>query len=188
MSEKATTADKNAAAIERWPIAKVTPYARNARTVPETAIVKVAASIREFGFKTPMLVEPDGTIIAGHTRLLAAMRLGLETVPVIVCADLSDAQAKALRLADNRTAQETGWDMELLAIEMADLSSLDFDTSLTGFDVDEIAPKLPDPGDQSVSDPAAVWGVIVECDSETEQISLLASMSEQGYRVRALIG
>ena len=73
MSEKATTADKNAAAIERWPIAKVTPYARNARTVPETAIVKVAASIREFGFKTPMLVEPDGTIIAGHTRLLAAM-------------------------------------------------------------------------------------------------------------------
>ena len=104
--------------IQWWPTTKPLPYARNARVCPEAAIAKVAGSIKEFGFKNPILVDAEDVIIAGHTRLLAAQRLELYQVPVIVCADLSPAKAKALRLADNRTAQETTWDDELLAIEI----------------------------------------------------------------------
>jgi DNA modification methylase len=116
--------------------------------IPEAAITKVATSIAAFGFRNPMLIMTDGTLIAGHTRLLAAQRLGLEAVPVIVCADLDDARAKALRLADNRTAQETSWDYELLGIELADLSKLGLDLELTGFGQDELAQFLaaPTPG------------------------------------------
>jgi ParB-like chromosome segregation protein Spo0J len=99
-----------ALSIKSWPIDKPVPYVRNARVCPESAIAKVAGSIREFGFKNPILVDGEGTIIAGHTRLLAAQRLELPEVPVIVCADLSPAKVKALRLADNRTAAETSWE------------------------------------------------------------------------------
>lgn len=126
-------------AIELWPVEKPVAYARNARVIPDQAIGKVAASIKEFGFKNPILVDGEGVIIAGHTRLLAAQRLGLGEVPVVVCDDLTDAQVKAYRLADNRTAQESTWDYELLNIELGDLSTLDIDLSLTGFDPDELA-------------------------------------------------
>jgi ParB family transcriptional regulator, chromosome partitioning protein len=121
-----------------WPTTMPQPYAKNARVCPEPAIGKVAASIKEFGFRSPLIVDKAGVIIAGHTRLLAAQRLGLDEVPVIVCADLSDARAKALRLADNRTAQETSWDYALLNAELEDLVSDGFDVSLTGFDPDEL--------------------------------------------------
>lgn len=131
--------------IEQWPTARPIPYPRNARTCPEAAIAKVAGSIHEFGFRSPILVDGEGVIIAGHTRLLAARRLELETVPVIVCADLSPAKVKALRLADNRTAMETSWDDELLAIELEELLGLDLDLELTGFDEDEIAALLAEP-------------------------------------------
>jgi DNA modification methylase len=131
--------------VQMWPISRPIPYARNARVCPEEAISKVAGSIHEFGFKNPILVDGDGTIIAGHTRLLSAQRLELSEVPVIVCADLSPAKVKALRLADNRTAQETSWDDELLAIELEELLGLDVDLDLTGFDPEEIAAHLADP-------------------------------------------
>jgi len=131
--------------LEHWPITRPLPYPRNARVCPEQAIAKVAGSIHEFGFKNPILVDAEGVIIAGHTRLLAAQRLELETVPVIVCADLSPAKAKALRLADNRTALETSWDDELLALELEELLGLDVDLELTGFDEDEIAALLAEP-------------------------------------------
>jgi DNA modification methylase len=131
--------------IEQWPITRLLPYPRNARVCPEAAIAKVAGSIHEFGFRNPILVDGEGVIIAGHTRLLAAQRLELERVPVIVCADLSPAKVKALRLADNRTGQETSWDDELLAIELEELLGLDFDLELTAFDQDEIAALLAEP-------------------------------------------
>lgn len=131
--------------VEWWPVTRPLPYARNARQCPEQAIAKVAGSIHEFGFKNPILVDGEGTIIAGHTRLLAAQRLELPEVPVIVCADLSPAKVKALRLADNRTGQETSWDDELLAIELEELLGLDVDLALTGFDEDEIAALLAEP-------------------------------------------
>lgn len=134
------------ATLEWRPVESVIPYARNPRFVSETAISKVAGSIAEFGFRQPIVVDGEGIIIVGHTRLLAAQRLGLETVPVLVAADLSPAQVKAYRIADNRTAQETTWDYELLELEVDDLGELDYDLSLTGLDDDELA-DLHEDGD-----------------------------------------
>jgi DNA modification methylase len=123
--------------IQQWPVEKVFPYKRNPRH-NEDAVEKVAASIKEFGFRQPIVVDKDSVIIVGHTRLLAALRLGMKEVPVLVAADLSPAQVKAYRLADNRVHEEAEWDEELLALELGDLSKLGFGLEKTGFDVDEI--------------------------------------------------
>jgi DNA modification methylase len=123
--------------IQMWSVDKVIPYKRNPRRNDE-AVEKVAASIKEFGFKQPIVVDKDSVIIVGHTRLLAALRLGMKEVPVLVAGDLSPAQVKAYRLADNRVHEEADWDEELLALELGDLSKLGFDLGATGFDADEI--------------------------------------------------
>jgi DNA modification methylase len=128
-----------------WPIDKVIPYARNSRKIPERAIDKVAASIREFGFRVPIVVDKDGVIICGHTRLLAAKKLGLQQVPVHVADNLTPAQVKAYRLMDNRSHEETDWDLELLGPELEELRSLDFDLELTGFEEREIENLFADP-------------------------------------------
>ncbi len=96
-----------------WPIDKPIPYARNSRKIPERAIDKVAASIKEFGWRQAIVVDKDGVIICGHTRLLAAKKLGLKQVPVHVADNLTPAQVKAYRLMDNRSHEETDWDIEL---------------------------------------------------------------------------
>lgn len=127
--------------VEWRPVEDVIPYARNPRQATETAISKVAGSIHEFGFRVPIIVDGEGVIIAGHTRLLAAQRLGMETVPVLEAADLTPAQVKAFRIADNRIAEETEWDADLLELELDDLRELDFDLDLTGlseFDLDAL--------------------------------------------------
>jgi len=141
----ATASGEGRLAVEWWPIEKPTPYARNARVCPENAIAKVAASLTEFGWRQPIVVDEGGVIIAGHTRLLAAQRLGLETVPVHVAAGLTPEQVKAYRLMDNRSAQETSWDEELLPLELSELAGLDFDLALTGFEPDELAAFLAEP-------------------------------------------
>jgi DNA modification methylase len=123
------------------PIAKVHPYRRNPR-VNEAAVDKVAESIREFGWRQPIVVDKSMTVVAGHTRLLAALRLGLREVPVHVADELNDAQIKAYRLADNRVHEESTWNEELLKLELGDLSHLGFDLKLTGFDADELAALL----------------------------------------------
>src|SRR5678816_1347885 len=128
--------------IELWPIDKPIPYARNARKISDAAVAKVAASIKEFGWRQPIVVDKEGVIVAGHTRLLAARRLGLETVPVHVAANLTPAQIKAYRLMDNRSHEEAEWDMELLPLELEDLKTLEFDLGLTGFDDDELSRLL----------------------------------------------
>jgi len=130
---------RDALKVEVWKTERPQPYPTNARVVPDAAVRKVAASIKAFGFRNPILVDGEGVVIAGHTRLLAAEQLKLKVVPVIVCADLSPAKARALRLADNRTAQETTWEYERLNLELEELAGLDFDVSLTGFDPDELA-------------------------------------------------
>lgn len=156
--------------VEHWPIAKIVPYARNARIAPEAAIAKVAASIKEFGWRQPIVVDEEGVILAGHTRLLAAQRLGFEEIPVHVATGLTATQARAFRLMDNRSAQETSWDPELLPLEFSDLADLDFDLSLSGFEPDEIAAFLatanegrcdPDeivpPPEDPISKPGDLW-------------------------------
>jgi DNA modification methylase len=125
--------------VELWAIGRLAPFENNPRICPAAAVEKVAASIREFGFRNPCLVTADGVIIAGHTRVKAAQKLGLTDVPVIVCADLDDARAKALRIADNRSQEETSWDFELLADEIGALVAIDYDLSVLGFDPDELA-------------------------------------------------
>jgi hypothetical protein len=128
-----------------WPITKPTPYARNSRKIPERAIDKVAASIKEFGWRVPIVVDKDGVVICGHTRLLAAKKLGLQHVPVHVADTLTPAQVKAYRLMDNRSHEETDWDLELLGPELQELRDLDFDLELTGFNGREIDDFLSDP-------------------------------------------
>ena len=118
-------------------IDKLIPYSQNPRK-NESAIAKVAASIREFGFRQPIVVDSEYVVIAGHTRLLAAKQLGIIHIPVHIAEDLTDAQIKAYRIADNRTNEEATWDDELLKIELGDLEDKGFNLELTGFDTDEL--------------------------------------------------
>lgn len=124
--------------VQERPIDDIIPYARNARVISDVAIDKVAASIKEFGWRQPIVVDDQNVIIAGHTRLLAAKKLGLKVVPVHVAVGLTPAQVKAYRLADNRTHDESRWDEQMLSIELAELSDFDIGLDLTGFDTDEI--------------------------------------------------
>ena len=124
--------------IERWSVDALVPYERNARTITPAAVDKVAASIEEFGWRQPIVVDADHVIIVGHARLLAARKLGLTEVPVHVADNLTPGQAKAYRLMDNRSHEETSWDGTLLADCLADLRASDADLELTGFRSDEI--------------------------------------------------
>lgn len=135
--------------IEQRPLDALIPYARNARTHSEAQVAQIAASIREFGFNNPILVDGDSGIIAGHGRVLAARVLGLADVPVIELAHLSAAQKRAFILAENKLTERGGWDAELLALELADLEAQGFDLELTGFEAAEIASLL----ESQVSDP-----------------------------------
>tara|TARA_R100000655_G_scaffold53757_2_gene91731 strand:+ start:9196 stop:9708 length:513 start_codon:yes stop_codon:yes gene_type:complete len=124
--------------VERRKISSITPYARNSRTHSDEQISQIAASIKEWGFTTPILIDIDGEIIAGHGRLLAAQRLGLEEVPTMTAVGWSEAQKRAYVIADNKLALNAGWDDELLAIEMQDLQSVNFDIEKLGFNIEEL--------------------------------------------------
>jgi ParB-like chromosome segregation protein Spo0J len=130
--------------IELWPLERLRPYDRNARTHSAEQVAQIAASIVEFGFTNPILVDSSDGIIAGHGRLSAAQELGLKTVPVVVLDHLSDRQRKAYILADNQLALNAGWDTDLLRSELQDLAEQDFDLSLIGFSDDELADLLPE--------------------------------------------
>lgn len=125
------------------PVADLVPYVNNARTHSGDQVAQIAASIKEFGFTNPVLIDEARGIIAGHGRLQAARKLGLDTVPTIELRGLSDAQRRAYVLADNKLALNAGWDAELLALELADLAELDFDLSLIGFDDMELEALNP---------------------------------------------
>jgi hypothetical protein len=125
--------------IEFWPTGRPIPYARNARKISQSAVDKVASSIKEFGWRQPIVVDGEGVVIAGHTRLLAAKKLSLPEVPVHIAEGLSKQQVKAYRLMDNRSHEEAEWDKELLGPELLELEALDIDLALTGFDPDELS-------------------------------------------------
>ncbi len=129
-------------AVQYRPVAALIPYARNPRTHFDAQVAEIAASIREFGFTNPILVDGESGIIAGHGRLLAARQLGMKSVPVIELAGLSEAQKRAYIIADNKLALNAGWDTELLALELGDLKDLGFDLALTGFSEEELAGLL----------------------------------------------
>ena len=128
--------------IELLPIEGLIPYVNNSRTHSDEQVAQVAASIKEFGFTNPVLIDNDNMIIAGHGRIKAAMRLGLTEAPCIRLAHLSEAQKKAYIIADNKLALNAGWDDELLRLELGQLGEDGFDLSLTGFDDDELSKLL----------------------------------------------
>jgi DNA modification methylase len=141
--------------IEQRPIGNIRPYESNPRT-NDDAVGPVAESIRQFGFRQPIVIDGEGVIICGHTRYRAAMKLGLAQVPVHVARDLSSEQIRAYRIADNKTSELASWNMDLLGVELADLRSADIDWSLLGFDEDELARLLEPDTSNGLTDPEAV--------------------------------
>ncbi len=137
---------KDARQIEQWPIARLKPYSRNARTHSPEQVAQIAASIQEFGFTNPILVASDDGILAGHGRLAAAKDLGLQEVPVVVLDHLTPKQRRAYVLADNKLALNAGWDDSLLAEEITALHLEDFDLSVLGWSDDAIAGILDPEG------------------------------------------
>ena len=131
--------------IERWSVDRLIPYARNARTHSPEQVAQIAASIAEFGWTNPILVGADCVVIAGHARLLAARKLGISDVPVIVLDHLSESQRRALVIADNRLALNAGWDEEMLRVELEALREDEFNLDLLGFGVDEMDALLAEP-------------------------------------------
>src|SRR5690242_14650705 len=125
--------------LEFWPLERLIPSPRNARTHSDAQVAEIAGSIRAFGFSNPILVGEKGDVVAGHGRLAAARVLGLAEVPVIKLSGLTELQRRQLVLADNRIALNAGWDLEMLHLELKDLSSLGADLSLIGFTAQELA-------------------------------------------------
>src|SRR4051794_38124866 len=119
--------------VERWPTERLIPFARNARTHSEAQVSQIASSIREWGWTNPVLVGEDGTIIAGHGRVLAARKLRIADVPVMIAAGWTEAQKRAYTIADNKLTLNGGWDEEVLAVEFGELEVLGFDLDLIGF-------------------------------------------------------
>jgi ParB-like chromosome segregation protein Spo0J len=131
--------------IEQVKLDKLIPYARNSRTHSDAQVAQIAASIKEFGFTNPVLIDETGSIIAGHGRVMAARKLAITDVPSIRLTHLTEAQKKAYIIADNKLALNAGWDDEMLAVEFSELKGMEFDLDLTGFTTDEIlALKTPD--------------------------------------------
>jgi len=131
-------------AVETWPVERVIPYPNNPRRISQAAIEKVAALIQEVGWRQPIVVDEEGVIIVGHTRLKAAQHMGLKNVPVHIAHGLTPEQAQAYRLGDNRTHEEASWDRELLNLELTALDAAGFDLKLTGFDALELPTITPD--------------------------------------------
>jgi DNA modification methylase len=138
--------------IERRPVERLVPYARNPRTHTQEQVAQIAASIAEFGFVNPVLVGADGVIIAGHARVIAARKLGMGEVPVIVLDHLTPAQRRALVIADNRLAENAGWDEEMLRVELEALREDDFHLDLLGFEDAEIEALLAQPDEAFTGD------------------------------------
>ena len=158
--------------IELWKLSGVKPYPGNPR-LNDDAVEAVAASIREFGFRQPIVVDSEGVIIVGHTRYKAAQKLDLENVPVHVAKDLTREQIKAYRIADNKTAELSDWDYDLLPIELGELQASDYDLGLLGFDQDELA-KLLDPGvEDGLTDPDDVPAPLDEAITQPGDLWIL---------------
>lgn len=137
-------------------VSSLIPYARNSRTHSDEQVAKIAASIKEFGFLNPVITDGKNGIIAGHGRIMAAQKLGIEEVPTVEASHLTDAQRRAYVIADNRLALDAGWDDEMLRVEFAELSDAGFDLELTGFTLDEIDAFEPEQVAEGLTDEDAV--------------------------------
>ena len=172
--------------VKMVPIGEVVPYDKNPR-LNDKAVDAVASSIREFGFKVPIVVDGEGVVVSGHTRLKAAKSLGLTEVPVIVADDLDDTKIKAFRLADNKVAELADWDESMLAEELAELADLSYDMSQFEFDLDLGGDGGDDLGDMPEElNVMETFALNVIVGSEAEQAELYEEMLERGYDVKVV--
>jgi site-specific DNA-methyltransferase (adenine-specific) len=161
--------------IEWQSVEKLIPYAKNARTHSDEQVAQIAGSIKEFGFNNPILVDKDNSVIAGHGRLMAARKLGMDKVPVVELQHLTESQRKAYVLADNRIALNSGWDTSMLSLELQDLKD-DIDLSLLGFDPDELDALLnPIEETEGLTDEDAVPDVPDEPKTKLGDIYILGN-------------
>jgi ParB-like chromosome segregation protein Spo0J len=186
---------KAAQAIEHWPLDRLVPYERNARTHSAEQVAEIVASIKDFGFTNPILVDGNDGIIAGHGRLKAARELAMATVPVVVLDHLTPIQRRAYVLADNKLALNAGWDDSLLAEEITALHLEDFDLSVLGWsdtelasilDPDGIDDGLPPGADDPGKDYEQKYAVAVECTDEAEQERVYEDLTARGMTCRLL--
>jgi len=171
--------------IKEIEVSKLIPYANNSRTHDDAQVAQLAASIKEFGFRNPILVDGVG-IIAGHGRLMAARKLGLDKVPTIDCSDMTEIQKKAYIIADNKLALNSGWDSELLKLEITDLQNTDFDLTKLGFSEIELANLFDELKDVQIDDLdyKAAFSIVVDCKDEQEQEKIFNELDQKGYKCR----
>lgn len=180
--------------VETWPIERVLPYSKNARKRTPESVEKIVASIKEFGWVQPIVVDAAGVIIIGHGRRDAAISMGLEEVPVVVANNLSPGQVKALRIADNRIHEESSWDIEMLGAELLEMKFEGVDLGTTSLDFDEIigdvfgsSGKKKKKKQTESQNGDLEFKVVVDCVDEQHQTMLLAKFKQEGLKCRALI-
>jgi ParB-like chromosome segregation protein Spo0J len=174
------------------PIEELIPYVNNARTHSDEQVAQIAASIKEFGWTNPILVDGDKGIIAGHGRLAAARKLKMNQVPAIQLDGLSETQKKALILADNKLALNSGWDYDLLKIELDQLSEIGFDLEVVGFDANELSTimfgeeleeKTPEEFNGNTENK---WQLLIEYESENDLANAYDKFMEQGIKCKII--
>lgn len=180
--------------VERRPLADLIPYARNARTHSDDQVAQLAASMKEWGFTVPILIDETGEIIAGHGRVLAARKLGLESVPTMTAVGWSEAKKRAYVLADNKLAMNAGWDDDTLKLELHDLEDAGFDLGLVGFSIGELGDLLgtgqgedPPPEHDEGIEYEEHFAIIVTCDSESDQTEKYDALMALGYTCKVLV-
>lgn len=165
-------------------------YANNSRTHSDAQVAQLVASLKEFGFTNPILIDGTNGIIAGHGRLRAAIELGYETVPTIELSNLTEEQRRAYIIADNKLALNAGWDNKLLAFELQHLQDAGYDLELTGFNIDELkALTLEDPEiDEDFKEPSdeSRNTLLIECTGERELETLYEEMQKRGFQCKIL--
>ena len=178
------------------PVEALVPYARNSRTHSDEQVTQIAASIREFGFTNPVLVDDDGGIVAGHGRVMAARQIGMTAVPTINVGWLSEHQRRAYVIADNQLALNAGWDDEALAAELSSLGEAGFDIGLVGFSDAEMERLLGltggsggggcDKQDHGINYQEK-FAVLVDCKDEAHQAQVYEALMAKGYACKVLV-
>lgn len=162
------------------------PYINNSRTHSDDQVTQVASSIKEFGFTNPILIDEDNGVVAGHGRLLASKKLGIDEVPCIVIDGLTEAQKKAYVIADNKLALNSGWDLDTLTLEIDQLADVNFDLSLLGFDDDELAKMFDEEQEIELKEQeySETFSIIIDCQDEEEQEKIFNRLDTEGYKCR----
>ncbi len=173
--------------IQQLKVEDLIPYVNNSRKHSDEQVAQIAASIKEFGWTNPILIDGEKGIIAGHGRLMAARKLEMSEVPVIELNHLTPTQKKALIIADNKLALNADWEQELLKIEIQALSDDDFNITLLGFDEIELGKmfdEMDEEDDIKAQNYNEVFNIIVECEDEAEQEKIFNRLNTEGYKCR----